>query len=159
MTQRDSLVQLYEEKLASFRACLQLMKEKTRPLMANDLPGLEESLDRENLLLRELAELDSSIIELLKNVDVAVGLNPNAALEVDARTLDPQCSAQLLVVRNLLEEVCKEIRRVTHKNGQLIAGGLQFTSVMLDVLCPAKTYSSSGGGSQIPATAIVSVNC
>jgi flagellar biosynthesis/type III secretory pathway chaperone len=135
------------------------MNEKTRVLMANDLPGLEASLDRENLLLHELADLDSSIAELLRRVDVVAGLNPNTALKPDFRSLTPLCRAELLAVRNLLEEACREIRHVSYRNGQLIASGLQFTSVMLGVLCPARTYSPSGGGSQIPATAIVSVNC
>jgi flagellar biosynthesis/type III secretory pathway chaperone len=155
----DSLISLSEKKLASLRKCLQLMNEKTLILVSNDLLRLEESLERETLLLNELTELDFAIAELLKGAGVPGDIDRKTVLELCISKLEPQCSAGLLSLRNLLEATGEEIQQVIRKNAALIASGFQFTSAMLEVICPAQTYQPPGGGSQFPAKAIVSVSC
>ena len=154
----EPLIELYERKLTGYQRCLQLMREKTRILMANDLPALEDSLDREARLLQELAELDSSISEFLKNARSPVEPDHKNTAKAYAKGMEPQFSAQLMVICKSLEDTSKKIRSVIHKNALLITGGLQFTSVMLEACCPVRTYTPSGKGSQVPATAILSVN-
>ena len=126
--------------------------------MANDLPALEDSLDRENRLLLELSELDSSISEFLKKAHGPVGLDHRKTTKAYAEGMEPQSSARLMAICKSLEDTSRKIQSATRKNALLIAGGRQFTSVMLEACCPVGTYTASGKGSQVPATAILSVN-
>jgi flagellar biosynthesis/type III secretory pathway chaperone len=158
-TLEETLISLFEKKLASLNKCLQLMNEKTLVLMSNDLPRLEESLEQETLLLKELTELDSSINKLLKEAYVEGDNDPKTSLKVWVRNVDPQCRARLLTLRNRFRGTGDEIQQALRKNVALIAGGLQFTSALLEVFCPPQTYRPPGGGPQVPATAIVSVSC
>jgi len=154
----ERIVSLYQQKLYLLKECLQLMEGKTLIMMSNSLLQLEQSLEREALVVFALSELNGSIQTRLEQSPSAV---PGGRRERVRGPLNDMSSEEIFQLRKLESEIDKtvrDIRRVKQKNAALIESGLQFSSVLLGAICPPQTYHPAGGATVIPGNSLLSVN-
>jgi len=148
-----------QQTLDLYRALLRLSIHKRDVLVAADAPLLERMTQQEELLVLQVAKMETIRKPLTLQLARAYGLSPDDLTISKACELAPgPVSDRLTAIRTEFETVSDELVPLNRSNAQLIEQALTFVNYNVNLLARSTagtTYAPQGKTSQGAARAMI----
>jgi hypothetical protein len=155
----EELIGQLEKQLLVFKALHSILEEEARVLTAADFQRLDEVLQEEAMAVSQGLELERPIQSALNALSEAAGCGPRVEWQVLSSKIALETRNRLALLRQSLRETRDQIEKAREKAAILIENGLQFSSAVLEALCPPQTYDPAAKPAPSPVRTVLSVEC
>ncbi|MBN1826840.1 MAG: flagellar protein FlgN [Candidatus Eisenbacteria bacterium] len=140
---------LLSRQVENLRDLEAVLREQRGILAKRDVPGILESIEKQERCLERVQAIDRSRKELMTRISGELGVDPGGmTLKKLAENVDPEAGAELRSMGEAIRATLEDIGRVNRHNRRLIQNSLAFIRELLGVVGgkgPEKrTYGSSG---------------
>lgn len=154
----NDLATLLEKQIGNYRNLKELVLEKRKAIVANDLKKLSEITSRIELMIASNNRLGMDQTGLVKKLAAELKISePTPTLAHIARRLESPLSEKLMELRRQTVTAIGEIKRQNHINAQMLRYSANLIDSVLKRLVEPEsyemTYGSTGGVKQRRTTA------
>ena len=140
---------LLKRQVENLRDLEVVLREQRDVLARRDVPGILESIRRQEECLNRVQAIERSRSDLMGRISGRMGVDPGGmTLKKLAESVDPETGAELRSMGEAIRATMEDIGRVNRNNRRLIKNSLAFIREMLGAVTgkgPEKsTYGSSG---------------
>ena len=140
---------LLNRQVENLRELEAVLREQRDVLSRRDVPGILESINRQEECLNRVQAIETSRSDLMERISGRLGVEPGGmTLKKLAESVDPETGAELRSMGEAIRATLDDIGRVNRHNRRIIKNSLAFIREMLGAVTgkgPEKsTYGSSG---------------
>lgn len=133
----ENLMDILENETMQYEKLLELAKEKTKVIVANDIVLLNKMTEKEQILVDEILSVDKKRVQTMKDIAEVMNLNleeltiPKLIKMLGAR---PTEQKRLAAVNDALKQTVTNVARINEQNQELIKNALELVEFDLNLI-------------------------
>lgn len=133
----ENLMDVLEQESAQYEKLLELAKEKTKVIVANDVTLLNQITEKEQILVDDVLAVDKKRVQTMKDIADVMNLNldeltiPKLIGMLSAR---PTEQKRLAAANDSLRQAVTNVAKINEQNQELIKSALELVEFDLNLI-------------------------
>lgn len=140
----EELVQVLEEESNIYEALLPVLDQKTETIIQNDLQGLQQITEKEQLAVDQILSLEGKREGVMQNIKIVLNYTKNTMTMQDLLSFLPNAEKEKERLQKVYEKLKMQMQKIAGKNQenkQLLEISLEMIAFQINAIQSMRTLS------------------